>query len=423
MPLIRPRHRLLALALGCALALTPTLTATAAPKPTTAAPPATLADTSHCPYKQSPPPPVDLSEVPKPGQPVPEPVPVPATPVGGTRMGECSLVLPPGAPQPPATLFGAWVLADLDTGQVLAARDPHGRHRPASIIKVLLSMVVLRELKMDAVVEATQEDANQHGTRVGIGPGGQYTNEQLLRSLLMRSGNDVAHALARQLGGVPATLDKMNALAKSLGALDMRAATPSGLDGPGMSASAYDMALLFREAMRDKRFADAVATRRIDFPGHSGKPGFVVANDNRLLTTYPGDLGGKTGFTDDAQHTYINAAQRGKDRLVLVALRGDMRPAAEKYNQSRQLLDYAFALRAGSSQPVGQLVTTSPGAAPAGPDGGGNSGQGGGAQAAGSADSGSTGTTVLITLLVVVAAGIGVVLWLRRRRQVAGEEV
>ncbi|MBP2471190.1 D-alanyl-D-alanine carboxypeptidase (penicillin-binding protein 5/6) [Crossiella equi] len=412
MPRSHPRHRVLVLTLSAVLALSPAA-ATAAPKPTTPTAPATVPDTSHCPYKQSPPPAVDLSEVPAPGQPTPGPVPVPASPVGGARMGECGPVLPPGALPPPNVLFESWVLADLDSGEVVAARDPHARHRPASIIKVLLSLVVLRELKMDAVVEATQEDANQHGTRVGIGPGGQYTNEQLLQSLLMRSGNDVAHALARQLGGIPATLAKMNTLAKSLGALDIRAATPSGLDGPGMSASAYDMALVFREAMRDKRFATAVATKRIDFPGYGGKPGFVVANDNRLLSTYPGNLGGKTGFTDDAQHTYINAAQRGSTRLVLVGMRGDMHPAVEKYNQSKQLLDYGFALRAAASQPVGQLVSTSPGAQPT-PDA---APQGGAATAEESGGIG-IGTVVLIVFLGLLAAGLGLFVWLRRGRGV-----
>ena len=263
----------------------------------TIAAPTAAADPAGCDFRTDPPPPVDSSEKPAPGQTPPTSLPVPSQPVGGSRMGECGPVLPPNAPAPPANQFESWVLADLDTGQVLAARDPHARQRPASLIKVLLSLVVMRELKMDTVVTGSWDDANQDGTRVGIGPGGQYTNDQLFHALLMHSGNDCAHAFAAQLGGADQTVAKMNTLAHSVGALDTRTATPAGLDGPGMVSSAYDLALMFRLAMQDKRFAAAVSTEQIPFPGWGGKPGFQVDNDNPLLYNYDGDLGGKTGYT------------------------------------------------------------------------------------------------------------------------------
>lgn len=322
--------------------------------------PTAAADPAGCDFRTAPPPPVDSSENPAPGQQPPAPLPVPAQPVGGSRMAECGPVIPPGAGQPPANQFESWVLADLDTGQVLAARDPHARQRPASLIKVLLSLVVLRELKMDTVVTGTWDDANQDGTRVGIGPDGKYSNDQIFHALLMHSGNDCAHAFATQLGGVDQTVAKMNALAKSVGALDTRTATPAGLDGPGMVSSAYDLAVLFRIAMQDKRFADAVATEQLQFPGWGTKPGFIVANDNPLLYNYDGDLGGKTGYTDDALHTYINAAQRNGSRIVFVGMRGTMSPVTQMYTQSGPMMDYGFALKASGAQSVGQLVDTDP---------------------------------------------------------------
>ena len=279
-------------------------------------------------------------------------------------MAECGPVIPPAAGQPPANQFESWVLADLDTGQVLAARDPHARQRPASLIKVLLSLVVMRELKMDTVVTGTWDDANQDGTRVGIGPDGKYSNDQLFHALLMHSGNDAAHAFATQLGGVDQTVTKMNAMAKSVGALDTRTATPAGLDGPGMTSSAYDLAVLFRLAMQDKRFQDAVSTEQIQFPGWGDKPGFVVGNDNPLLYNYQGDLGGKTGYTDDALHTYINAAQRNGTRIVFVGTRGTMSPVTQMYSQSAPMMDYGFALKASGAQSVGQLVDADPTAKP-----------------------------------------------------------
>ncbi|MGQ0480658.1 MAG: serine hydrolase [Pseudonocardia sp.] len=311
-----------------------------------------------CVPRTSPPPPVDTSEVPRPGQRTPGPLPVPARPVGGPLLGGCTDVLPPGAPTPPSVTAASWVLADLDTGAVLAARDPHGRHRPASTLKVLTALVALRRLALDTVVEGTQQDADMHGSRVGIGPGGRYTVRQLLTGLIMNSGNDAANALSRQLGGVPATLAAMSATAGELGALDTRPATPSGLDGPGMSTSAYDLALIYRVAMREPAFAEINRTRLFAWPGFGSNPGFDVSTDNRLLASYPGAIGGKTGFTDDARHTLIAAAERGGRRLAVVLLRGEQRPIPI-YQQAARLLDYGFALRPGT-EPVGMLVDSRP---------------------------------------------------------------
>ena len=183
----------------------------------------------------STPPAVDSSEVPKAGYP-PQPLPVPATPVGGEALSGCGVIVAAGTPPLPEDVSAeAWLVADLDSGEVIAARDPHGRHRPASIVKVLTAMVAINELPLNRIVDGTQEDANSEGTRVGIEPGGRYTVNDLLHGLLMYYGNDAAHALAMQLGGMDVALQKINTLAAKLGARDTRVATPSGLDGPGMS--------------------------------------------------------------------------------------------------------------------------------------------------------------------------------------------
>jgi D-alanyl-D-alanine carboxypeptidase (penicillin-binding protein 5/6) len=273
-------------------------------------------------------------------------------------MGECGTVLPPGAPPLPTDLaFSSWVLADLDTGAVLAAQDPHARQRPASLIKLLLALVVSRQLNPTTVVTGTQDDANQEGTRVGVGVGGQYTVDQLMRALLMNSGNDVAHALATRLGGVPATLSKMNSLASQLGAVDTRAATPSGLDGVGMSTSAYDVMVIFRTALQNPLIAEAVHTSSMLFPGFPGHPPFMIYNDNELLTQYPGDVGGKTGYTNDAAHTYANAADQNGHRVALIMLHGDNHLDG-MYQNARELMNYGFQLETLHSPPVGQVVAT-----------------------------------------------------------------
>ena len=163
-------------------------------------------------------------------------------------------------------------MADLDSGDVIAAKDPHGRHRPASIVKVLLAMQAINELPLNKIVVGTQEDANAEGTRVGVDGGGHYTVNDLLHGLLMHSGNDAAHALAIQLGGMDVAMQKINALANKLGGRDTRVATPSGLDGPGMSTSAYDMGLFYRYAWANPTFASIVATQKYDFPAIRPSP-------------------------------------------------------------------------------------------------------------------------------------------------------
>jgi len=321
----------------------------------------------NCPYRVSTPPAVDASEVPTAGDP-PQPLPVPAAPVGGEALAGCGVIVAAGAPPVPADVSAeAWLVADLDTGDVIAARDPHGRHRPASLIKVLTAMQAINELPLNRIVPGSQDDANIEGTKVGVDADGRYTVSDLLHGLLMYSGNDAAHALATQLGGKDVALGKINTLAGKLGGRDTRAATPSGLDGPGMSTSAYDMGLFYRYAFNNPVFADIVRTRSYDFPDAPGQPPYPVENDNKLLYNYPGALGGKTGYTDDAGQTFVGAAQRDGRRLVAVLLRGTRQPIAP-WEQAARLLDYGFATPPGTK--IGTLIEPDPSLLPPKPDAG-----------------------------------------------------
>jgi len=412
------RHHLRAVAAACALAavtaVVPAGSARAAGTPPTGASRPTAQ--AVCPEGIAPPPPEDSSEQPEPGQPDPPPVPVPPSPVGGPEMGACGLVLPPGAPPPPEQVqVAGWTLADLDSGAVLAARGPHVRERPASTIKVLTALLAIRELKMSDTIVGTQQDADQEGSKVGIEPGQTYTVQQVLTGMLLRSGNDAAHALAARLGGDQATTAKMTELAHRLGARDTRIATPSGLDGPGMSTSAYDLAVIFREAMRHPEFARAVATPRMTLPAKPGQPPTEITNENKVLREYPGALGGKSGFTTDARHTFIAAAQRGNRRLVAVLVRGENKPPNYQHRQAMRLLDYGFDLPPG--QPVGQLAEQPPPPPPA-PRADATT-----PASSSASDGGGFGAVAAPLGIVVVAAGaVAIVLVQRRRRARAASE-
>ncbi|GJF08608.1 D-alanyl-D-alanine carboxypeptidase [Mycolicibacterium cyprinidarum] len=340
--------------IGLMLALAPAATAE----------PNTAVDANPCPYQVTTPPAVDSSEVPEFGDP-PAPLPVPAKSMGGDALKGCGIITAPGTPPVPGDISAeAWLVADLDTGDVIAARDPHGRHRPASIIKVLTAMQAIRDLPLHKVVPGTAEDAAQEGTKVGVGEGGFYSINDLLHGLLMHSGNDTAHALAMQMGGMDTALNKINVLASKLGARDTRVATPSGLDGPGMSTSAYDIGLFYRYAWQNPVFTNIVASQSFPFPGR-GDAGYPVENDNKLLANYPGAIGGKTGYTDDAGQTFVGAADRDGRRLVAVLLRGTRQPIAP-WEQAAHLLDYGYATAPGTK--VGTLVEPDPSLLTAKPD-------------------------------------------------------
>ena len=335
-------------------------------------------DLTGCPYRTTPPPPVDESEVPLPGQTSPAPPPVLDTPRGGEALDSCDVVAPADFDVPRDITASAWMVTDIDTGEIIAAKDPHGRYRPASVIKTLLASVALDELDGDEIISVTDEDLEgAEGSLVGVGPGGMYSINRLVSGLLMSSGNDAAVVLAHQMGGIDATLEAMNAHAADLGTTSTHVATVNGLDSPGMMTTAYDMSLIWADAMTRPEFAGIVATQMTGFPGYPAgegagapdphnpppytgpttradgemvNPGFVLANDNQLLYNYEGALGGKTGFTDDARHTFIGSAERNGKRLAVVLLDGTRVPKAP-WEQAAILLDSGFA----TDDTVGQL--------------------------------------------------------------------
>ncbi|GAB40788.1 MULTISPECIES: D-alanyl-D-alanine carboxypeptidase family protein [Gordonia] len=329
----------------------------------------TSPDTDHCPHRVSPPPAVDESEVVAPGSTTPTPLPVHSPPVGGEALGGCGVVADSSAGRVPERLTSAaWLVADLDSGAVIAAKDPHGRYRPASTIKILLALTALRSgISLDKPVTATADDWSAEGDSCGMGPGGKYTMRDMMIGLLMVSGNDCAHVIARDLGGIDATLTKMNQLAHSLQAYDTRASTPSGLDSAGMSTSPYDLAVIFRAAMQNSTFRDIIAMpnhpfpgypKRPDVPGDVDHPGYLMQTSNHLLLEGdPGVLGGKTGYTDDAQKTFVGAVKKDGRTVLVVQMYGLSTADDNYWDQARSLV--AYGAHAPREAKVGELASTS----------------------------------------------------------------
>ena len=263
----------------------------------------------------------------------------------------------------PRLSAGSYVLADLDTGEVLAARNPNLRLRPASTLKVLTALTLLPELDPDDVYTAVWEDANVDGSKVGVVPDATYTVHNLFEGLFLMSGNDAANALANAGGGVPATVAAMNATARELGARDTRAVNPSGLDAPHQLTTSYDLALIARAALQRPDFQTYATTVKSKFPGKMPKKqkrrkGFEIYTQNKLVLNYPGAIGVKTGWTTKARGTFVGAAERGDRRLIAVVLR----TKGPGWEESAKLLDWGFA-HADAVTAVGSLNPPAPAAA------------------------------------------------------------
>ena len=296
--------------------------------------------------------------------PVPTPTPEPPLPgqgpggqvVGGPRLGTVGFALPAKAkPLPKGISARGWVVADLDTGDLLAARNPHGRYPPASTLKWLTALTLLPKLDKHKRVVCSYGDVDVDGTRVGLVQNGRYSVDLLFQAMLMASANDAANTLARVAGSVPSTVAAMNATARSIQAYDTHAATPSGLDGPHQLTSAYDLALIGRADLARADFRKYTAQKLGTIPAQGTKyHSFQFANDDKLLYNYPGAFGGKNGFTDAAHHSFIGAAKHGDRRLIVTMMYGEHKPDNISA-QAGRLLDWGFALPR-TAAPVGSLV-------------------------------------------------------------------
>lgn len=294
---------------------------------------------------------------------------VPHEPVGGPRLAGVTPVadVPPGVPQPPQLAATSYLLADLGTGDVLAAKGAHVQALPASTLKTLAALTVVPPLSLAQQVTAQASDLVD-GSKVGLFPGSSYSVQQLLEAMMLSSGNDATTALARAAGGVPQTVARMQQRARDLGALDTVVKDPSGLDAPGQVTSAYDLALIGRAALQVPEIRAVMTTKRVRFPGAQlpGKvrTGYEIQNHNSLLFNYPGAIGAKNGYTVAARWTIIGAATRGSRSYVVTALTRTDR----SWRPTAALLDWAFAY-GDRARPVGRLVDpgeATPVATPAG---------------------------------------------------------
>nr|WP_037609730.1 serine hydrolase [Streptacidiphilus rugosus] len=300
------------------------------------------------------------------GSPVRKP-PAQMSTVGGEALGRPGPQVGAGAPALPKGISSlSWIVSDADTGQVLAAQNPHWALPPASTLKTLFADTVLPKFSQTATHKVAEADFDGMGagsSMVGVMPGQTYTVSDLWLGVFLRSGNDAVHVLAAMNGGVATTVQEMQAKAEALGAKDTRVVSPDGYDMPGQVSSAYDLTLFARDGLKNPDFAKYCSTAIAHFPGGpstKGKP-FEIDNTNRLLTgfdgvggRYPGVIGVKNGYTTNAGNTLIEGARRD-GRTLLVTLMNPQAPVRDEvYREARALLDWGFAAE-GRTRPIGTL--------------------------------------------------------------------
>ncbi len=276
--------------------------------------------------------------------------------IGGGRLGESGVIFNDtkgdGVAAPPDTSASSFIIADLDTGEILAAKNPHKKLPPASTLKTLTALTLLPRLNMNKIYVGTKKEPATIGNKVGIYPGRKYKIKDIWYGFMLDSGNDAGVALANASGGIKKTAALMQAKAKSIQAFDTTPKSPHGLDTPGQLSSAYDLALIARAAMDRSDFRKIVKTKRYTFPKSGPKNvNQKIKNLNKLLFTYPGTIGVKTGWTTRGQNTYIGVVKRDGHTIIITFMH-------LKYGRdalAKELFDWGFKA-IGEVEPVGKLV-------------------------------------------------------------------
>jgi len=262
------------------------------------------------------------------------------------RIGLVFLLLPvfayAAAPQPPAISGRSWVVGDLSSGQVLLARKPDERVEPASLTKLMTAYVVFqalrdRKLALDQQVNVSERAGRAPGSRMFIQPRKPVSVDELIRGMVVQSGNDASIALAEAAAGAEeAFVQLMNREAARIGMKNTKFSNATGLSDPQHYSTAQDLYLLAGTLIRDfpKEYAQYYSQREFRYND------ITQANRNRLLWLDPSVDGVKTGHTEAAGYCLIASSNRSGRRLLSVLL-GSASEAA-RAQESQKLLNWGF---------------------------------------------------------------------------------
>jgi D-alanyl-D-alanine carboxypeptidase (penicillin-binding protein 5/6) len=232
----------------------------------------------------------------------------------------------------------AAVVVAAETGQVLGGVHAYRQMDPASLTKMLTAYIVIRAGDLNRPVTISARAVRVEGSKLRVRTGQVYTRLDLLRGLLLRSGNDAAVALAEsEAGSVRRFAALMNRTARALGATNSHFVNPNGLTAPGHYSSAYDLAVIARAALRLPLFQHLVSLRQDTVQELTSGQAREIGNTNALLEAYPGADGVKTGTTAAAGRCLVASATRDGVQLIVVVLH-----SRDRWRDAADALDWGF---------------------------------------------------------------------------------
>lgn len=256
-------------------------------------------------------------------------------------------------PEGPEIPGEAAVVMEVSTGTVLYEKNPHEQLYPASITKIMTTMLALENCSLDEEVTFSRESVfniDRESTHISRDVGEIMTMEQCLYAVMLGSANDCAYAVAEHAGrGFDNFIAMMNDKAQELGCENTHFTNPHGLPDDNHYTSAYDMALIARAAIQNETFRAITGTKRYTIPFTNKHPDAEtpLVNHHKMLTNYQGDtaylydycIGGKNGYTDIAGNTLVTYAEKDDMTLICVVLKESNNG---HYKDTRLLLDYCF---------------------------------------------------------------------------------
>lgn len=232
----------------------------------------------------------------------------------------------------------ACVIIDEATGRVLLSHNAEAPLPMASTTKVMTALLAIELGDLDAPVTCSRNAFGVPGTSIYLSEGETLTLRHMLYGLMLASGNDAATAIAEHIGGtVEDFCAMMTARAAELGCTNTVFLTPHGLPQEGHYTTAHDLALIAREAMTHEVFREIVGTQRATIPWEGRAYDRVLNNKNKLLSTYEGATGIKTGYTKKAGRCLVFGAERDGMRIIGVVLN-----CADWFGEAARLMDAAF---------------------------------------------------------------------------------
>ena len=252
-------------------------------------------------------------------------------------------------PDGPKVFAEGAIVMEASTGLVLYEKNMDKAFYPASITKILTALIAIENSSMSEIVTFSKNaifDVDLDSSRIGIDVGEQLTMQQCLYAILLESANEVTYAVAEHIGGTIENFAKMmNERAKSIGVKNTNFTNPHGLPDSNHYTTAYDMALITREAMKNETFRKIFATRTYQIPPTNiQKETRYLRNHHRFVLRqeyrYDDCIGGKTGYTSQAKFTLVSVAKRGDLELLCVIMKDDS--TSHQYTDTKALFDYGF---------------------------------------------------------------------------------